>query len=50
MVKFLREIVQGMPDFVEGEGKYFNVILTVMGELTDGTPFSGTDTIKALKR
>ena len=46
MVKFNRTMVS---DFILSKGiTYGNVTLTISGNLTDGTPFEGTDVIKVL--
>jgi len=51
MVKVDRVMVQntltGMIDYEEGV-KFYDIELTVTGELTDGTPFEGNDTIRII--
>lgn len=53
MVKFDRAAVQAYltnePDY-ESAPKFYDIPLTVTGELVDGTPFEGTDTIRVLQK
>jgi len=53
MVKFdrsiLRDTLTGMIDYEEGV-KFYNLTLTVTGQLTDGTLFEGSDTIVVICR
>ena len=52
MVKFYRADVQALIAKMNGEtnGKFYQIELTVTGQLLDGTPFEGSDTIKIINK
>jgi hypothetical protein len=52
MVKFYRAEVEALIDEMNGEtdGKFYQIELTVTGQLLDGTPFEGSDTIKIINK